>query len=153
MATTPAAVPYATSSQAQTSKPCASRMDASTKPKALTTAYQPHESGPSSPHLGAPVGVSTKDSSCRVGSPKEETTTPLKPRRSQRPSDPPQPSRWELAANRVRGRFSKFISHPTYIIENLPRQPPGCRERSGARYISVVRAFAHGAMGRRIDPV
>ena len=55
-------------------------------------------------------------------------------------------------------RSCEIGSPPTdgagYILRNDP--PPQCEHcqciLSGARSSSVVRAFAHGAMGRRIDP-
>ena len=44
---------------------------------------------------------------------------------------------------------------PRMIVNLRQRQTSGYREgsnKTGARCSSVVRVFAHGAMGRRIDP-
>ena len=73
--TTQAAIPSATSPQAQTSQPGAGRKDASTKPKPSSTANQPPVIGPSYPSLGAPVELSTKEPVV----PKRKATSPLQP--------------------------------------------------------------------------
>ena len=43
-------------------------------------------------------------------------------------------------------------THKTYMDENYGSENIGFVSSRGARCSSVVRAFAHGAMGCRIDP-
>ena len=48
-------------------------------------------------------------------------------------------------------KSARFVSLTNYLLVVSINKVSDPRER-GARRSSVVRAFAHGAMGRRIDP-
>ena len=75
------------------------------------------------PILAAPVELATTFIVPVEHGVQKKAYSPLKSRRS----DSQSPTRWELAHNRVKGRFKRYITPHLENIEDLPREPPAQR--------------------------
>ena len=55
---------------------------------------------------------------------KRKAKSPLEPRQQPRRSDPPSPTRWELARTKVKERFQNYITPLLEDMADLPVEPP-----------------------------